>query len=789
MIHLYQCAKKTSASHSRRAENFMLKKWSGLHPSVAQKHRFPLTAIGILLFTTLVAEPTNANLTASSRATPKNSAESIVLQAPYTISLKELGAGNSMSLFGQDGRASLNFNASANEVISQASLKLFYKYSPDLLSKNSRINVYLNDERIASLETPNQNGNKDLEVDIAVPIELFSENNQFTFQLVGHYESNCEDARSPKLWAKIGGKSSLSVSSIPLVLSNNLANLPIPFTSKNSTRKLTLPFVFMAKPNNAALESAGIAASWLGSKTIQSGAKFPVMMNSFPDTGNAIVFIDAATSAVPGIALPSITGPMVFITSNPKDPSGKYLFVMGKNGSELKQAITSLALGNQNLSGQSASLTETIKLPARQPYDAPNWLSGTGPVKLSNLKADAQFNTEFNTQLPPDLYDINKKGIPLHLDYSYINNSTGNSTDLSVVYKRQPVKTIPLETHQQWIFNINEYLTSFLKGIGVTKKINSEVTKEADFYIPQGMLYPSYGGATVPNDDQINLAPFLKADFIQSSSTKTDCTNIGGITPIDAKLNPSSTINISKMNHFIGMPNLAAFSNSGFPFSRLADLSETAAILPDNPNVEDYSAYLATLGRIGRLTGYPSTSITTTTFSQIESAKNKDLLIFTSGPDNQSILKGWEHLIPSSNRFSVEKIIVFLQNIMSSSSKFDIYKNTFITGFQSPLESGRSVILISSLNPEKMNDLTSSFDGSMGSIYGSLVRLNEDQVETIFDKETYQSGDLPFSSYLAWYFSKYGLLFTLLISIFAVLALTALIYLSISRIKLKRLRS
>jgi len=768
----------------------MLKKCNGLHPSVAQKYRFPLTAIGILIFSTLVAEPTNANLTDSSRVIPKKSAESTYLQAPYTTSLKELGAGNSMGLFGQDGRVSLNFNTGANEVISQASLKLHYKYSPDLVSKNSRINVYLNDERIASLQTPNQNGNKDLEVNIPVPIELFSENNQFTFQLVGHYESNCEDTRSPKLWAKIGGQSSLSVSSIPLLLPNNLASLPIPFTNRYSTRKLTLPFVFMAKPNNAALESAGIAASWLGSKTIQSGAKFPVLMNTFPETGNAIVFIDSATTAVPGIALPSITGPMVFITSNPKDPSGKYLFVMGKNGFELKQAITNLALGNQNLSGQSASLTKTFKAPARQPYDAPYWLSETGPVKLSSLRGDAQFNADFNTQLPPDLYDINKKGIPLHLDYSYSDKWTGNSSALSVVYKAQPVKTIPLETHQKWIFNINEYLTSFLKGIGVTKKIDSEVTKEANFYIPQGMLYPSYGADTAPNNDQINLAPFLKTDFIQSSDTKTDCTNIGGILPIDAKLNPSSTIDISKMNHFIGMPNLAAFSNSGFPFSRLADLSETAAVLPENPNIEDYSAYLATLGRIGRLTGYPSTSITTTTFSQIASTKNKDLLIFTSGPENQSILKGWEHLIPSSNsNFSFEQIIVFLRNIMDSSSKFDIYKNTFITGFQSPLESGRSVILISSLNPEKMDDLTSSFDGSMGSIYGSLVRLNEDRVETIFDEESYQSGNLPYSRYLVWFFSKYILLFTLLISIFSASVLTVVIYIKLSKIKLKRLRS
>ena len=769
----------------------MLKKWNGLCPLATQTYVAPLAAIGILLLTTLAAEPTYANLTTSSRATQKSPAELISPQESYSLSLKQLGAGNSIGLLGNDGRVSLNFNASTNEVISHASIKLHYKYSPDLLSTKSQINIYLNGERIASLQTPNQNGNKDLEALIPVPVELFAENNQFTFQLVGRYESSCEDSQSPKLWAKIGGQSLLTVSSIPLLLPNNLASLPSPFTSKYSTRKLILPFVFMEKPNNAALESAGIASSWLGSKTIQSGSQFPALINTLPATGNAIFFIDAAKTSIPGISLPSITGPMAFITSNPKDPYGKYLFLMGRNGSELKQAITNIALGAQNLSGQTASLMNISKAPVRQPYDAPNWLNGAGPVKLSNLSIDTQFATDFNVQLPPDLYAINKKGIPLHLDYSYNNKWTGNESALTISYKPQPVKTIPLETQQQWIFNLNEHITNFLKIVGITKKTSGVVNKVADIYIPQGMIYPSYGADTSLNNDQINLAPFLKANFIQTSDSKSDCTNAGGSGPIDAELNPSSTIDISRMNHFIGMPNLAAFSNSGFPFSRLADLSETGAILPDNPNVDDYSAYLTTLGRIGRLTGYPSTSITTNTLSQIATVKDKDLLIFTSGSENQSILQRWERSIPSSNQnnLSFEKGLLFLKNLIDSAPKFDIYKNTFIAGFQSPLESSRSVILISSLNPEKMNDLTASLDGSMGAIYGSLVRLNEGQIESIFDKETYQSGTLPYSSYIAWLISGHELLFVLLISIFAALLLTALIYIKLTKMKMKRLLS
>ena len=42
---------------------------------------------------------------------------------------------------------------------------------------------------------------------------------------------------------------------------------------------------------------------------------------------------------------------------------------------------------------------------------------------------------------------------------------------------------------------------------------------------------------------------------------------------------PDSTIDITGFSHFLAMPDLAAFGNSGFPFSRLADLSESAVVL------------------------------------------------------------------------------------------------------------------------------------------------------------------------------------------------------------------
>jgi hypothetical protein len=38
-------------------------------------------------------------------------------------------------------------------------------------------------------------------------------------------------------------------------------------------------------------------------------------------------------------------------------------------------------------------------------------------------------------------------------------------------------------------------------------------------------------------------------------------------------IDPNSTIDLSSFPHYMALPDLAAFANSGFPFTRMADLS------------------------------------------------------------------------------------------------------------------------------------------------------------------------------------------------------------------------
>jgi hypothetical protein len=238
------------------------------------------------------------------------------------------------------------------------------------------------------------------------------------------------------------------------------------------------------------------------------------------------------------------------------------------------------------------------------------------------------------------------------------------------------------------------------------------------------------------------------------------------------------------------MPNLVAFSKSGFPFTRLADLSETAVVLPDEPNNNDYSTYLSVLGRIGMLTGYPAVAIAVTTTSKVNTLKDKDLLVISSGNSNQMSLKPWEKMIASTNNtlFTLPSDLYDVGSWFKSSPKLDIYQDNFIAGIQSPLQNNRSVVVIASANPEKLLTIVDSLDGSMGPIYGSLVEFNDSQITRIHNNQNYHAGSLSVPEYIYWLVTE-NFIFFLLFSALAIATLSMLIYSGLKIQRRKRLPS
>src|SRR5690606_6611087 len=63
-------------------------------------------------------------------------------------------------------------------------------------------------------------------------------------------------------------------------------------------------------------------------------------------------------------------------------------------------------------------------------------------------------------------------------------------------------------------------------------------------------------------------------------ASKQDMCQTTLVVDAHAAVDEDSQIDFSGYEHYLEMPNLRAFSGSGFPFSRMADLSETVVVMP-----------------------------------------------------------------------------------------------------------------------------------------------------------------------------------------------------------------
>ncbi len=186
-----------------------------------------------------------------------------------------------------------------------------------------------------------------------------------------------------------------------------------------------------------------------------------------------------------------------------------------------------------------------------------------------------------NFRLPPDLFGWRSKGIPIDLKYRYTPRPVVDKSTLNI--------------------NVNQ---QFLRAYALRSVKNSDgrASQLLARVLPDG---------SVPVDERIELPLFmlpaqsqLQFHFYYDYLKQGACKDVL-IDNVKGAIDPDSTIDVSGLPHFIALPDLAVFGNSGFPFTRLADLAETAVILPDKPGAEDYSAYLTLMGRMGESTGYP----------------------------------------------------------------------------------------------------------------------------------------------------------------------------------------
>lgn len=672
----------------------------------------------------------------------------------------------SMVLRGVNPNGSIEFGMRSDEVVSKAMLNLEYTPSPSLLPIQSQLKVYLNDELMGVLPvTKEQLGKKTL---AQMPINplFITDFNRVRLEFVGHYRDVCENPASSTLWLDVGRSSVLDLTYQTLPVKNDLSHFPVPFFDSRDNRQVTLPVVFAGSPDLMQQQAASIVSSWFGSRAGWRGQHFPVMYNTLPDR-NAIVF--ATNDKRPDFLRdhPPVKAPVIEMISHPDNPYVKLLVVFGRDDNDLLQAAKGIAQGNILFRGDSVVVDEVKPLLARKPYDAPNWVRTDRAVTFGELKTykeqlqstglePAAISLSLN--LPPDLYLLRSNGIDMNLNYRYTTPPSKDSSRMDISLNDQFLQAFSLNSTQE----SNRLLLRLpvLQGL---------IDGKTDVSIPALKL----GAMNQLRFDFQYMNP-MPGGSVDNCVTFQPVQN-------HVVIGDDSTIDFSKYYHFIAMPDLRAFANAGFPFSRMADLSETIAVMPKNPNEAQMETLLDVTGTIGAQTGFPSINLNITDDSRQIQGKDADIMVIGTIPDALKDDKRIDLLVQATQSWvnTPMRQTTFPSIMPDEADRAPDAKSTItsagamaaVVGFQSPFNDQRSVVALLADSPRGYELLTEAMNdsGKRAAMFGSVSVIRESGVNSLRVGDIYYVGHLPWFERLWYALSNHPVLLAILAAVSVVL--------------------
>ncbi|GAA0790268.1 cellulose biosynthesis cyclic di-GMP-binding regulatory protein BcsB [Cupriavidus gilardii] len=661
-----------------------------------------------------------------------------------TLTVAEMGAYGPIALRGLDPERVLNVGIRADEVVTSATLRLHYTYSPSLIYPLSHLKIKLNDEVVATLPLEANRAGQQVTRDIALEPRLFTDFNRLAIEFIGHYTvDHCEDAAHSALWTDISANSALTLTTAALRLPDNLALLPLPFFDRRDNRRVTVPFVLAENADMATLRAAGVVASWLGALADYRGARFPVARSA--PAGQHAIMLTLPGPAAAALGLREIAGPTVTVMPNPNSPDHKLLVIAGRNAEELTTAANALVLGKAAMAGRQASI-QTVDLgPPRAPYDAPNWAPVDRPVLFRELVTDPQQlqvsgndpqAIRVNLRVPADLYGWNQRSVPLNLKYRYTAPSTYNDSVLNVDINEQLVRSYRLRP---------------LSGSDDENLVSVPLLSGSDAVVSNEIRVPAF---RVGSDNQMQFRFHL-------DSQKTGLCASTPAKVARAAIDPDSSIDFSGFAHYAAMPNLAFFANSGYPFTRLADLADTAVVLPDAPRAIDQEALLTLLGHMGRWTGLPALRVSVVPAKDVEAVGQRNLLIVGNGSAGE-LLARWGKSLPLMIARGKTEMALRDQRASAWSNWLSDSEPEAMTpagrailsadgplaalvGFESPFRERHSVIAVTATEADRLGDVLDALDDptKVAQIRGDLTVVRAKEVEGLRLGERYFVGDFP----------------------------------------------
>ncbi|KVL26056.1 cellulose biosynthesis cyclic di-GMP-binding regulatory protein BcsB [Burkholderia sp. MSMB1835] len=656
------------------------------------------------------------------------------------VPFASLGAFDPLRLRGADDARTINAGVRLDRVITGARLRLTYAYSPSLVFPLSHLKVSVNGEVIATVPFDAARAGRTVTQEIPIDPRYFSDFNQIGLRLIAHYTlDHCEDPANSALWADVSPTSELILDESPVRLPNDLALLPAPFFDRRDNGRVRLPFVLPAAPDSATLRSAGVLASWFGALADYRHARFPVSV-ALPADDQAVV-VGTAKTLPAGLALPPVDGPLLAVADNPAAPGRKLLVVTGRTAAEVDDAVATLVLGRAALSGPAATVAHVDLGAPRKPYDAPRWLPVNRPIAFRELVNDPRQlevrgttpdAIRLNLRVPADLHSWNGAGVPITLRYRYTAPTVQDNSTLAVEINDQLVKSYRLgPAHAE-----DAHGRMQLPLLAVPE---GRVTSDVDI--------PAF---RVGSGNQLQFRFTL-------DSQKTGLCSSTATEPQRAAIDPDSTIDFSHFVHYAQLPNLAFFANSGFPFTRFADLSQTAVVMPDRPSPQELEAYLTMLGHMGEWTGFPALRVQVARPGDVAALSgHKDLLVIDGSPASP-LLAHWRAALPlaigeqggaGATRVAFTVKERWRNGVGVADGGAHIEQTgplAALAGFELPGSRGRSVVALTATDQRRLGDLLDVFEnaGLVSQLQGDLALVRPGQVDSLRVGEPYVVGFVP----------------------------------------------
>ena len=700
-----------------------------------------------------------------------------------TITVADMGQPNGLTLSGGQLQSGIIFTLPRDQVATTARLSLALKVSPELAARDTSLRLMLNGQDLGNVALSQANS-PDNVYQLDIPAAMVVSNNNLSFSVSDENTLQCERNQSDKYWVTILPTSSIQLSSQILDIGRDLSHFPRPFFDPLSMRASSVSFIFGQTVKPEDVTAAAMLSSYFGLLSNYRNVDFPVHLNDLP-TQNGIIF-GAPGEKIADITLPDATGPALQMIDNPLNPVYKLLLVIGRNSVELRQAAYRL-ISTPPPGGQDLVRVTNTEIPARQPYDAPRWIDTSKPVLLKelahgldSLTANGLYHDgiRIGFRAAPDLFLWDGDFIPVQIDYRF------------------PTESWIDEDQSQLNVTLNG---TFLRNLPVNKR---------------GLLETAWrklGGDTRQESYRLQLAPYLiygdnQLEFYFNLRPKPDapCSLLTS-NNIKSRIDPDSFIDLSKTHHFTLLPNLSYYVGAAFPFSRLADFSQTVMLLPAKPEAGEIATLLAMAARAGNATGVPLDHVDVRLGLKGDESwlADKDILAFSSL--RQTDLTG--DLLASSPFTMRNGLLSVREETLSSKLKGYFSGRFFLQGveadrylastdawrgflsFASPWGSNRVVVLATGTDSSQLDHLNADLrlPAINAGIRGDIAVINnENGVKSFIVGPQFPRGEMPWYMMIIWYANQHIIFLSLCGLVFAIL-IGSSVYVLLARHAAKRL--